>query len=145
MALRYSDKIANLYFNMLDIYNVMGCITVYSGTQASSDTIDQNFSNYINSSTYLVAFESVSVSEVDNNRFGSNSVVGQATSSGTATWAIVWNTTALASISSDTYYMIVPCSGITGNGVVRVSDTNISSGTSYTLSDFSLFLNNSAS
>lgn len=142
--------------------NPGGCaFTIYSGTQPTAAQIEANFANY-NSSTnecLLHLWQSAAVYQPSQtapvlwsllNNYGIPTVE-TALHSGTASWAIVWgpntnvypnrivNPTDIAGTTLPApKFIVVPVSSLSGSMPLRLTSTNISSGSSYTLSDFQL-------
>lgn len=135
MALIFSPGVLRLFTRSLTYWNDMRTITIYGGVQPSAATVQADYAFYLNSANYLIYSNSLVVTEIDTNKLGANTISLTANNSGTATWAILWNGTAP---SAGSRFMIVPVSGIAGNGVVKLSSTTLVSGQTYTLSDLSL-------
>lgn len=128
-------------------------ITIYAGTQPASSTLISSWSSYNSSSSNLLWHVQGSASSLQfsllNNVTMYASTLPTSTNpvrNGTASWAVVWATNiaysamGISTIPS-TYFMIVPVSLTTGNGVCRLQSTTLSTATATTISDFNFTVN----
>lgn len=129
--------------------NANTSITVYSGTQPNANVIINDWASY--NTSYLLHKSNLSYSWP----FGTTSAnstfitlrptqellnAQTAIATGNAEWAIIWSRNQVeANVRSATIpttsFFIAPVSDIFGNGVVKLSDTNIANGNSYTITD----------
>lgn len=119
-------------------------MTMYAGTQPTPTTLINSWSSYnYNTSnflwhaqtglTLLVTGSGVSI-------FAVNVPSAVPVRSGTASWAVIWSgavTTGTMTTSSipSSSFMICPVSLNTSNGVVRLTSTTLSAGTTATIAD----------
>lgn len=134
----------------VEVFSVEGndvSISIYSGAQPTAAQVEASWSTYNSSkSIFLLHFEtgvawgrraadaSIAITKYPPTRVALNS--------GTATWAICWGSTvALATVASSTLpsvsngFAVVPVSSLAGNGIIKLTDTNIVAGSSYTIRD----------
>lgn len=134
--------------------NVTVALTVYSGTQPSANTISSNWTNY--NTTYLfhmanVEYELVYSSSntlsglISNANFPTSNA---AVSGGTAGWCIIWcsnvqNGNGAGQIANTTIpnaqFLVGPVTEAWGNGVVRLTNTSISSAQTYNFVDSTIY------
>ena len=120
-------------------------ITVYKGTQPSGTDIVNNWANYKQSSTDCLAHYTGAnwVQQIAHSpllAINNIPTTSPAFNSGEATWAIFWITdVTLASIQGSTLpstnFILIPCSSLTGKGVIRYTDPVFTSGVSKAISE----------
>ena len=124
-------------------------VTVFSGTQPSAADVLASWPTY--SAQYLAHWTGVQwPTPAGYNTLGSGNQITANTPaaqnafrSGTATWAIWWTsniseaTVQGASLPS-TAFVILPVSGSTGTGCVRMTSTSLTSGVSYQPTDITI-------
>lgn len=126
-------------------------VTVYGGTQPTATTVANNWNSYKSSNADCLAHFTVGPTWAYNagTLTWYNTTNPNATNvynTGTATWAIVWNaTTSFGFINTVTSvqlagstlpnvgFTIVPVSGSTGTGIIRMVDANVAPGTTATV------------
>lgn len=159
MAIQYSKASGNMYAEVLYQLQNNKSLTIYGGTQPSSQDIITNWNaKYRQGSTDpaapLLHLTSVALDRVTGNwlnttlGYGSiiNNLVPTPTNAfvtGIATWAIWWSTAAtLANIQSSSIpsssFIVLPVTDYTGNGIVKLTSTNLTAGSSYTIASLSL-------
>lgn len=134
--------------------NVTVSLTVYSGSQPTAETIENNWTNY--NTTYLFHMPNVEYELLFNT---SNTQTGLITNcnfptsnaainGGTASWCIIWcsnvqNGTGSGQIANtvipDTEFLVGPVTEPWGNGVVRLTSTTISSAQTYNFVDSTIY------
>lgn len=124
-------------------------LTIYGGAQPSAADFATNWvSTYQNN--HLVHWQSavVSIPNVGDEALGIAAVcttlpsAATAANTGTAAWGVCWKTNiAEASLSGalpDTVYMLYPVSGTGGSGIMKLTNTSISSGSSYLFEEYAI-------
>lgn len=153
MALIFTSPIANLFLFQSIQYlypaNTFTC-TIFSGTQPNAAQITSSWSTY--SANYLVHWTAGSwVAPTSPDTFDAPQLMTAnvplaktAFRSGTASWAILWPqpsvTEALVQGATlpSTKFLVVPVTVNGGNGVVKLTDTNIVVGNSYQPNDITI-------
>lgn len=126
-------------------------ITLMKGTQPSAASISSSWATY--NGSVLIHWDTLNWLEPPDKltltaqkstttNLASKTAVG----SGTAEWAILWcrrpslitEAQVLSTTLPHTSFIVVPASGPTGNGVVKVASTTIVSGTSYQYTDVTI-------
>lgn len=163
MTVIYQNNIRNTYLAagiMVYLTNgdpntvVSASITIYSGTQPTASTIEENWTNY--NTSYLLHLPNASIQQPNAKDPGIGVAIVNyglpdtqvAANTGTATWAILWIAN-IAGGSSEgqiggsalpaTRFLILPVSDLTQTYPVRLPDTSIISGLSYSISDLNIF------
>ena len=165
MTMIYHQNIRNCYLSQGIMkfttgYSVTGVnntrsasITIYSGSQPTASTIESGWINY--NTTYLLHLPSTTIQQPNASTPGTGvSIVNfglpptqLAANTGTATWAILWLTNIAAGTAAgqigntvlpSANFVILPVSNLTQTYPVRFSDTSITSGSSYTISDLNI-------
>lgn len=128
-------------------------ITIYSGSQPTASTIESDWSNY--NTTYLLHLPSTNIQQPNASTPGTGvSIVNfglpptqLAANTGTATWAILWLSNIAAGTATgqignavlpSANFVILPVSDLTQTYPVRFSNTSMTSGLSYTISDLNI-------
>lgn len=119
-------------------------VTVFSGTQPTAASITSSWSTY--SPLVLVHWQGAGFTMPLTNSLmtvTSFPPAATATGTGTATWAIIWasNVTPASVAGStlpNTSFIVCPVTNTGGNGVIRVTNTSITAGTSVSLADASI-------
>lgn len=134
--------------------NVTVSLTVYSGSQPSANAIESGWTNY--NTTYLFHMPNVEYELLFNT---SNTQCGLITNSnfptsnaavngGTASWCIIWcsnvqNGNSTGQIANttipNTQFLVGPVTEPWGNGVVRLSNTTITSTQTYNFVDSTIY------
>lgn len=121
-------------------------ITIFSGAQPSASNIISSWTTY-NSSALVHWTTSNWLTPPDSNTLSaakstttSIPTATVAIGSGTAQWGILWSSVhTVGAIQATTIpsqeFIVVPVSGPTGSGVIKLASTSITSGTSYTYTD----------
>lgn len=148
MALFYGNGVTNSYANVGVKYLFTGtfAVTVFQGTQPSAAGITTSWSsssaNYLQHWTGVVWSQPNANSPPLGNVIQMNAVPTSTTAhaSGTATWAVLWGSNVTeASVQSGTIpnanFIVGPVTDSTGNGIVRLSSTSITSGASSSPTD----------
>jgi hypothetical protein len=147
MALEFDTTMPGLMINrgIKSALAATTAITVYKGTQPSGTDIVNNWANYNQSSPDCLAHYTganwvqqiahSSILAIDN-----IPTTSPAFKSGEATWAIFWITNVtLASIHGSTLpstsFIVIPCSSLTGNGVIRYIDPVFTIGVSKSITE----------
>lgn len=128
-------------------------ITIYAGEQPLAAAIISSWSSYNNTSNNLLWHATGGPNEL---QFAlQNNVTVYANSfpaltapvrAGTASWAIVWSTAvAYSSMGTgtipNTMFMVVPVTAQNGDGVCKLQSTSLTTGTSITITNFSMTSN----
>ena len=155
MTMQFSSSIANLMAGrgILQGFNVTvqattfpSCITIYSGSQPSAAAVTAAWSSYNSTNAaFLAHFPGASWTNPSAGTLVQLSVPAavNASNSGTAAWAIVWQSSyTLAQMGTGTLpnaaFLVVPVSLNTGNGVIRMTNLTVTSGTSTSIYDGSI-------
>jgi hypothetical protein len=116
--------------------------TVYSGTQPTAQTIEANWVNYNQSAADCLAHYSNGVSWLYNPQTltyyftnTADTVTTNALKSGTASWAIIWDASAV-NISTEELpgngrFIVVPVTNNTGVGIIRYTSLTTTSGQAF--------------
>lgn len=146
MAWKFTSPLANLYIKrfVIDGFSATWSCTIFPGTTPTTTAdVSSNWSTY--KTTFLVHWTGLSWIHPNANIFNRGnqcvaSIPAAATAASgaptTATWGILWTTgitqlqLANASIPSG-QYVVVDVTDNTGNGVIRLADTSITSGQTY--------------
>lgn len=122
-------------------------ITIYSGAQPSAASITSSWASY-NSTTagHLVHFSSGAITQ--SGTIATLTTIPSPTlptNSGEATWGIIWaiNPTGEQLASStlpSTSFIVAPVTGGGSTGIIRISNTSITTGTLVQLLDVSIFI-----
>lgn len=113
-----------------------GSMTIYSGAQPTADDVAANWSNYRSSVASCIAHIQTAPTYYFNAPTSttyftnvSQSVSATALNTGTATWAILWDTTitpvqAGLTTLPDTRFLVVPVGTTSSNAIIRFTNTN---------------------
>jgi hypothetical protein len=163
MTIIYQENIRNMYLATgIMVYLTQGdpqtvvsaSITIYSGAQPTAATIESNWANY--NTSYLLHLPNSSIQQPNAKVPGIGvSIVNYglpatqiAANTGTATWAILWianvaGGSSSGQISGDTLpsttFLVLPVSDLTQTYPVRLPNTSITSGLSYSIGDLNIF------
>lgn len=120
-------------------------VTVYGGTQPSAADIANNWANYKSSSSNCLAHyvdATWNIPQLHGPLLAIDNVptTSPALNSGEATWAIFWITNVtLANVQGSTLpstnFIVVPCSSLTGKGVIRFIDPVFTAGVSKNINE----------
>ena len=145
MSLTYHPNIRQLFADRIVATIASNAsITIYSGTQPSSATIQSSWSSY-NSSSSSFLYHNPNNGLVYT-RTGGVTVYASAfpslaipTRAGTASWAILWqaqvsNTSIAAATIPNASFIVVPVTVTTGNGVLKVNSVAFTTSTAVTIS-----------
>lgn len=139
--------------------NVVVSLTVYSTSQAQplANTIADNWTSY--NSTYLFHMQNVQYkldSPTSNTQSGliinaNTPTSNTALNTGTASWCIIWcsnvpnGSGSAGSIGHSTLpnsqFLVGPVTYAYGNGIVRLSNLSVTSGSTYTFVDSTIYFN----
>lgn len=150
MALLYHPNIRILVASyLLDTMSGNVSITLYSGEQPAPATIISSWTSYNRNSSVCLWN-----SENGNYFVRSNNMIYLSTSAnpvvpfrnGTAAWGIIWrgsvNNSALASNSiPNSQFTVAPVTDSTGNGIIKLNSTSLTTSTSVTINSMSLTIN----
>jgi len=131
-------------------------ITIYGGSQPTAATIEATWTNY--NTSYLLHLPDTSIQQPTAQTPGTGvaiinygvPTVQTATNTGTAAWAILWLQNIAAGSSSgqignatlpSTNFMVLPVSDLTKTYPVRLSNTSIETGLTYTIGDLNILAN----
>jgi hypothetical protein len=113
-----------------------GSITIYSGEQPTADTVAANWSSYRTTNASCITHIQTGITygwnPATSTTFFTNvsgSITGTALNTGTATWAILWDTTVTpvqAGLTTlpDERFLVVPVGTTSSNAVIRFTNTN---------------------
>lgn len=143
MALIYHPNIRGLIANtgILPQFSSPS-ITLYSGTQPNPASIISSWSSYNSSSSDLLwhAQNGLTMSIINDVTVYASAFPALASPvrNGTASWAILWvSNLAYSAMGTSTipstYFIVLPVSNTTGNGVVRLESTSLSTATAMTV------------
>jgi hypothetical protein len=118
--------------------------TVYSGTQPTAQSVEQNWLSYNSSNSICLAHYSGSAGITFQYNAPtltyfftnpSNTITSTALNSGDAAWAIIWMAQSvdisLLSIPSSSKFVIVPVTNTSGVGVIRYTTTTSTQGQAF--------------
>lgn len=140
MALIYSDSVKSLTLGQ-GILSLLpsnySAISIYSGVQPTASVIETTWPSYnTTNNKFLVHFQSAIWYQPSANVLSIQTYPAASTAlhSGTAEWAIIWSSnTDSYTLGQDTLtntdFIVVPCSSVSGNGIITFSDTTITEGT----------------
>jgi len=163
MTVIYQQNIRNMYLAagiMTNLTNngdpstvVAASITLYGGVQPLASAIEGDWTSY--NASYLLHLPSFSIQQPNANLTETGIVIVNfglpteqlAANTGTATWAILW----LANIAGGTAdgqigggtlpatkFIILPVSDLTDSYPVRLSNTSLTAGDSYSIGDLNI-------
>ena len=162
MTIIYQQNIRNMYLAagiMTNLTNgdpvevVAASITLYGGVQPLASAIEGDWTSY--NASYLLHLPSFSIQQPNAKLPATGIVIVNfglpaeqlAANTGTATWAILW----LANIAAGTgagqiggatlpatKFIILPVSDLTGIYPVRLSNTSLTAGSSYSIGDLNV-------
>lgn len=135
-----------------DMFTSGASITIYGGAQPTASTVATSWSSYRSSNVDCLAhfvtgpswaYNAGTLTWYNTNNTGTTNVYN----TGTATWAILWTgetgsattgTVTTVQVSGSTLpnsgaFFVVPVSGSTGTGVIRMVDVNVVPGTTATV------------
>lgn len=159
MAIQYFQPMLTKFMGTALRYCLSGgsasnpsAITLMKGAQPSAASIVSSWSTY--NGSVLVHWDDVNWLEppdkqtltAQKSTTTNLATARTAVASGTAEWAILWcrkstvvdQTSVLSTTLPYSQFIVVPASGPTGNGVVKVASTTIVSGTSYQYTDVTI-------
>ena len=153
MALLLTSPIMNLYVRkaFLDFMDSTFTVTLYQNTQPTAADLTSSYSTYY--PDMLLHWKGASMLWTQPNQdtlnAGNTCYVNAPNSNtairtGTATWAVIWaNTQVTEAIANNTTlpnnrFIICPASDGSGNGIVKLTSTSITSGVSYAASEILL-------
>jgi hypothetical protein len=161
MAIQYFQPMLNKFMGTALRYAISGgstsqdtSITLMKGTQPSAASIIASWSSYNTSVLvhwdgvkFLLPPDSLTITS-QKSTTTSTPTARTAVGTGVAEWAIIWTrdntgfgvaqSAVLNTSLPRSQFLIVPASGPTGNGVVKVSTANIVTGTSYAPTDITI-------
>jgi hypothetical protein len=117
-------------------------MTVYSGTQPTAQTIENNWTNYNQSSGSCLVHYSTGPTWSFNTPTRtyyftnvSNSITATALNSGTASWAIIWNGTGVnintTVLPNNGRFVVVPVTLNNSTGIIRYTSLTTTSGQAF--------------
>jgi hypothetical protein len=139
MTIKFHPNITKLMLNkgiLSSLTSTVG-VTLFQGTQPTAADVTANWSTH--SPNALVHWSGVTWTHPS-----SDATLGvttfpsaTATGSGIATWAIIWSTniTSIGGTLPHANFILVPASNTSGTGVIRVTNSNITSGQSVMLAE----------
>lgn len=146
MSLLYHPNIRNLFVNRGIVPSFSSpSVTLYSGAQPTSSAIISSWSSYNNTNSNLLWHgQSGLTLAVTNGVTVYGSAFPAATNpvrNGTAAWGIVWSSSlAYSSMGTstipNTFFVVAPVSSTTGNGVIKLNSTTLSTATAITIANF---------
>lgn len=146
MTLLYHPNIRVLFANR-GITSMFSspAVTLYSGTQPSSATIISSWSSYNNTSSNLLWHAPSGLTITTTNSitiYGSSfPAATNPVRDGTASWGIIWSGSLAynsmgTSTIPNTFFVVAPVSSTTGNGVIKLNSTTLSTATAITIANF---------
>lgn len=128
-------------------------VTFHSGTQPTANQVVSGWTNYCSTNSTFLAIKDIVIKEVSTASFTLNVITtGTTIRSGTATWAIIYNTSTsvtsatttasmLLSGTAGTPIVVVPVSDInTTTGVIKLNSANLIANSIFTITDFTMIL-----
>lgn len=164
MALQYHQPLLNNFMSSGVRYGISGgsnstgtAVTLFKGTQPTAADILASWTTYNVSAlvhwTGVLWLTPPDVNTLTSTK-STTTLPPSATTAfgtGTAEWALLWPTTVISGVAGgvtqvnvlgstipSNLFIVVPASGPVGNGVVKVANTSIQSGTSYAPTDITI-------
>lgn len=142
MALIYNSGIRNLATSNINAGFSSPSLTIYSGAQPTPATLISSWSSYNNTNSNLLWHAqsglTLTIPASGVSIYASTTPSAIPVRDGIASWAVMWSSSvAYSAMGTSTIptqsFMICPVSVTTGNGVVRLTSTTLSTATTATI------------
>jgi hypothetical protein len=148
MTVKFTTSIRNLTIGRGILSGIAAsvAVSIYSGAQPTAANIITNWTSYNSTnSIFLLHYSSVGFTQPASGILMTVTTFPAATlptNTGTGAWAIIWATNPLIAAMSGaiptTSFIVGPVSDSVGNGIIRFSNTTITTGVSKSLLDGSI-------
>lgn len=148
MTVKFTTSIRNLTIGRGILSGIAAsvAVTVYSGVQPTAANIITNWASFNSANAnFLLHYSSVGFTQPASGILMTVTtfpVSTLPTNTGTGAWAIIWSTNPLIGVMNGaiptTSFIVGPVSDSVGNGIIRFSNTTITTGVSKALLDGSI-------